>query len=248
MSLLTIVQEASQEIISAHDGGDCVYVNTQCIYPSNGFVQVVVHGIGNTFSVSDNGGAINELESAGMNFTKPDTVLSKLVKAQGLSFQRGIIKSPLVSREALPVAIALVANVSKDVADWLFDNSKIKRNRDFKGMVRKFLEITFDKQAHKDEIVVGVSNKPHKFENVIIISNGRRLIIDPVIADASSVNARVVANLDVKMANIQGLEQRIIYDDEDDWNPADLNLLQVGAPVIAFSKSASVIRRLAGIQ
>ena len=107
------------------------------------------------------------------------------------------------------------------------------------------MQKTFERNAFADELIIGVSLKPHKFENLIILPNNRRLIIDPVMADASSVNARVVANMDVKMADIPGLEQRIIYDDDEDWNHADLNLLQVGAPIIAFSKSADAIRTLA---
>ena len=41
-------------------------------------------------------------------------------------------------------------------------------------------------------------------------------------------------------------DQRIIYDDQEEWTTADLNLLQVGAPAIPFSRSAEVIYRLAG--
>ena len=244
MSLRDTVQAAIEDIISIEDVGDGVYVNTLCIYPSNGFVQVVVRGGENTFSVSDNGGAVNELEVAGVPCTKSDSALGRVIEAQGLIVKDGVIRSPLISREALPVAIALVANASKDLADWLFATSKVKRTRDFKRIVREFLHRTFDAKALNDETIVGASNKPHKFDNLIVLPNGRRFIVDPVIHDASSINARVVANLDVRLAKIDGLEQRIVYDDEEDWRPEDLNLLQVGADVIAFSKSAEVIRRI----
>jgi hypothetical protein len=82
------------------------------------------------------------------------------------------------------------------------------------------------------------SNKAHKFQNVVTLSGGRRLIVDPRSNDASSINARVVANLDVKATNNPTLEQRLIYDDEEAWTAADLNLLQGGAPSIPFSRSA----------
>ena len=247
MSLLTIVQNALTEITAAHVLGDSVLVTTPCMYPSNGFVHVVIHGQGNTFSVTDNGGAVREIEATGIADIKPDKTLANLVRAQGLAVHDGKIVAPLVPLAALPIAIALVANASKEMAEWLFDNSKIKRPRDFKALVKEFLQNTFEKNAFADELIVGVSNKPHKFENLIILPNNRRLIIDPVMADASSVNARVVANMDVKMADIPGLEQRIIYDDDEDWKAADLNLLQVGAPVIPFSRSADAIRNLARV-
>jgi hypothetical protein len=94
-------------------------------------------------------------------------------------------------------------------------------------------------------IIVGHSNKPHKFPNVLKLLGGKRLIVDPVANEASSINARVVANLDVKATEDPTLMQRIVYDDEDDWTPSDLNLLQVGAPVVAFSNVSEVIERLA---
>jgi hypothetical protein len=78
-----------------------------------------------------------------------------------------------------------------------------------------------------------------------VMANVRRLIVDPAVHDISSINARVVANLDVRAVNDPLLEQRIIYDDEEHWTPADLNLLQVGATVVPFSRSSEVIRRLA---
>lgn len=248
MSLLTIIQDAVAEIITVGESGDGVYVNTLCIYPSNSFVQVMIYGNQNEFTVSDNCGAVHELVSAGIEVSKNDGVLNRYVKSQGLTFKYGQIRSPVCSRGELSSAIALVANASKDMADWLFATSKINKNRDIKAIVRSLLQMTFDKSNIKEDgTIVGVSNKPHKFENIIMLPNNRRLIVDPVIRDGSSINARVVANLDVKLANLDGLEQRIIYDDEDDWQPEDLNLLQVGATVVPFSKSAEVIRRVAGL-
>jgi hypothetical protein len=73
------------------------------------------------------------------------------------------------------------------------------------------------------------------------------LIIDAVAHDASSINARVVANLDIKSVGDPLIDQRIVYDDQEEWTPADLNLLQVGAPAIPFSRSEEVIYRLAGV-
>ena len=63
--------------------------------------------------------------------------------------------------------------------------------------------------------------------------------------DPSSINARVVANIDVKLAKYEKLDQRIVYDDGENWSADDLSLLQVGnTPVVPFSKAADVIGRL----
>jgi len=218
------------------------------MYPSNGFVQVIVYGGGDSFRVSDNAGAINELVSAGIDVHRSDGSIARKLKEQGLQVSHAAIVSQVCTRNELPIAIALVANASKDIAEWLFDTARIRPQRDFKALVRAFLDRTFESRAQKDVTIVGGSNKPHRFDNIVITPNGGRLIVDPVIHDHSSISARIVANMDVRNADIPNLEQRIIYDDEDDWNAADLNLLQVGAPVIAFSKSVAVITRLVGAQ
>ena len=92
---------------------------------------------------------------------------------------------------------------------------------------------------------MGKSHKLHRFSNLVSFANGRRLIIDAASFDPSSINARVVANLDVRALNDPKIEQRIIFDDEERWTSADLSLLQVGATVVPFSRSQEVITRVA---
>lgn len=247
MSLISIVKSALDEIVRVGEYAEGVYVTTPCMYPGNSFVQVIVYGAQNTFSVSDNGGAIRELEGTGASVLKTDKILRAFVKDAGLNYKDGSIFAPICSLEELPIAISMVANASKEMADWLFQTTKVKRTRDFKAIVRAFLKSNFENKLLNNGVIVGASNKPHAFENVLVLSASKKLIIDPVILDPSSINARVVANMDVRLAGIEGLEQRIIYDDEDDWHAEDLNLLQVGASVIPFSKSGDVIRRIAGV-
>lgn len=220
-------------------------VTTQVMYPSNGLVQVVVRGGAQTIVASDEGGGVGEARSAGIPVYESDSALGRIVRDQGLSLKDGIIYTPPVPIEAAPLAILHVANASQEVARWLYDHTKIRRTRDFKAMLAAFLRTRFDKSVAHDAVIIGHSNKQHKFANVISFPSGRRLIVDPVVHEASSINARVVANLDVKAIQDPMIEQRIVYDDEEEWSPADLNLLQVGAHVIPFSRSSEVIERLA---
>jgi hypothetical protein len=224
---------------------DGVLVTTHCMYPSNGLVRVLVRGGPNTFVVSDEGGAIDEAMSAGISITQSDGSLGRLVKDQGLLFKNAVIFSPQITVECVPAAVMLVANASKELAQWFFDHSKLRRTQDFRERLATFLERTFSDRVSHDATIIGASNKPHKFANVVSLRDGRRLIVDPVIRDVSSINSRVVANLDVKATNNQTLVQRIIYDDDDQWSASDLNLLQIGAPLIQFSQSSKVIQALA---
>jgi hypothetical protein len=213
-------------------------------YPSNGLVQVRVRGGAETIVASDDGAAFGEAASAGIPIAEHHKSLAYLIFDQGLMLKNGVILTPQLPMETAPAAVLHVANASQEIAHWFFDHSKIKRSRDFKTLLADFLRKSFDNRV-KPELIVGHSNKAHKFGNVLHLLNGKRLIVDPVSHDASSINARVVANLDVRANHDPMLDQRIVYDDEESWTAADLNLLNVGATAVAFSRSAEVIQRLA---
>jgi len=228
-------------IMRIHDG---LRVTTHCMYPSNGLIQVTVRGGTTTIVASDEGGAIGEALAAGIPMRDFSRQLAHRVKDQGLFFKDGVIFTPRMPMEAAPLAVLLVANSSQDIARWLYEHAKIKPTRDFRALVESFLKKTFESKV-APATIIGHSRKPHKFANVISFPSGKRLIVDAVVNDPNSINSRVVANLDVKANNDPLIDQRIVFDDEDNWTPADLNLLQVGAILVPFSRSPEVIGRIA---
>ena len=244
-NLMTIAAAGLAELASITRVEDGIVATTHCMYPSNGLVRVTVRGGGETIVASDEGGALGEALAAGIDVRDYDRTLAHLVREQGLLIQESVIYTPQMPIKAAPLAILLVANTSQEVARWMFDHGKVKRTRDFKRLLFDFLIKRFDERVAHNEIVVGQSNKRHKFANVVDLGHERRLIIDPVSNDASSINARVVANLDVKAIGNPNLIQRIVYDDADEWSAADLNLLQVGAIAVPFSRAGEVIERIA---
>lgn len=216
-------------------------LNTQCLYPNNSYVRVLVMGSGKSYMVSDDGGAINEAINAGANIKSLSKPILKKIERLGLHFKDGALLTPFVDIENLISAITIVANASKDIADSIFENYKINSSIKFKSLIKDILKDKFGNV--KEEKFTGSSNKPHTFEAVISLANGSKLLIDPVSKDANSVNSRVIANLDVKNAEYPNVIQRIVYDDSHDtWNNEDLSLLSVsGVPIFPFSKSESVI-------
>lgn len=220
-------------------------VSTHCMYPSNGLVEVTVRGGRNTFVASDEGGAIGEALSAGIPVRDYSRRVAHIVTEQGLKIDDGVIFTPSMPLDAAPLGVLLVANAAQEVARWLYDHTKMPRTRDFRLVLAEFLKRRFSERLSHNSVIIGHSNKAHRFANVVSFPDGRRLIIDPVTNDPSSINARVVANLDVKAANDPGITQRIVYDDEENWSASDLNLLHVGATTVPFSRSEEVIERVA---
>lgn len=244
MSLYETVVSAMGEVSAITQQQDGIRVRTHCLYPTGSFVQVFVRGGTDTFYVSDEGGAVRQIEEAGAELRNVDKLLNSVVRARGLGIRGGIISTEQCNRESLGVAIALVANTCRDVADWLFENIPVQRQRKFKAIVSEVLRSAYKVHA---EVIVGESNKAHRFENIVALENDRRLIVDAVAHDPNSISGRVLANIDIRNRHYDDIEQRIVYDDSENWKAEDLNLLQVGAPIIAFSKASSVIGRLARV-
>ncbi len=244
MNIICAVNDALSAISFTQEMDGVARISTHCMYPSNSLVSVFVRGGENTFVVTDDGGAIKELTATGIELQHSSRAIDNFVSAQGANYSDGVISSPFATLKELPAAILLIANVSKELAYHLLTHTKIRRKRDFKDLVHQYLSTKFERQRVEQMELVGESNKPHKFENVIILSNERKLIIDPVIRDPASINARVVANMDIRSKKISGVEQRIIYDDEDEsWPASDINLLSIGATTIPFSKADSALEK-----
>ena len=239
------IERAMRDFVSVETIDNGFRVTTHCMYPSNGLVRVVLRGGHETIMATDDGEAVGEALAAGLVLENPDNMLRYLFRNQGLSISSGIIYSPRMPLIDAPVAVVQVANAAKEAAHWLYQHVRVKRNLDFTKLLAEYLEATFvERLSHKRKII-GKSNKPHKFDNVVSFPSGDILIVDPVKNKSSSINARVVANLDVRSLDDPKIHQRIVYDDEDDWSAANLNLLQVGATVVPFSRARDVIQRIA---
>src|SRR4051812_25059667 len=68
--------------------------------------------------------------------------------------------------------------------------------------LRRALEQILDQEFHsrwkRDGRILGASNKIHRIDYVVEIGRDRQLLLDMVVPEASSINAAVVAHLDVK--------------------------------------------------
>jgi hypothetical protein len=224
-----------------------VFVPTHCLYPSNGVVVVVVEGGVAQFRVHDDAGALDELESAGGRVSSTFNVMRSVIRRQGLEVaDSGAIISPFVSADELAATITLVANASKEVAHRLIDSMRPPPRRDFRAELERLLKRQFGIiPLRRHAAVIGSSNKQHRFDYAVQIGEQRQLLLDAVMPESTSINAAVVAHLDVKQAKLPNVIQRIVYDDGEMWSAADLNLLQVGAPAVAFSQASEVLKRIA---
>jgi hypothetical protein len=246
MSFADRVCETMRNFSACRDlGNGDVQVTTHCLYPSNAVVQVTVRSVIGGCFVSDEGGASSETVTAGIELSKSAQArYAQVARKQGLNFFGGVVSAPYVDLQAVPMAVMLVANVSKEIADQIFQHHRVRRGRDFRQLVTSLLRVDL-KQSPREELIAGQSTRTYRFENVFTLPSGRRALVDPVLRDPNSINARVIANLDVHAAANESIAQRIIYDDEDDWETDDLNVLHMtSVPVVPFSKADKAIKDL----
>lgn len=71
------------------------------------------------------------------------------------------------------------------------------------------------------------------------------MLLDAVHNDANAISSAIARNMDVQRLVRHEIEQRIVYDEEEEWRAEDLNLLSLGAKVIPLSEAFAVVARLA---
>lgn len=249
MNLREIVCAALESWPGPAERQNCVVVPTHCIYPSNQIVSVIVSGREREFVVTDQGGALDELISGGGRTFEDLRILRDAAKSQGLSVtDNGTIYSSIVSAEQLAGTIALVANASKEAAHLLIQRGKAVPRKNFREMLARLVEIEHSRGRFLDVAekrkVIGKSTTVHRFDYEIKLPGDKRLLLDTVMPEHSSIASVVSANFDVGQAEMRGVLQRIVYDDEDEWKAADLALLGLSATVVPFANLPSVLNRL----
>lgn len=243
MTACELIRNAFRTLADCQPSEDGACVATHCLYPSNSWVRVRVRGRADEFVVSDEGGAVEEVTSIGLAFPEAERRIKRIARKQGLKVSKGRIYSPPVNKEGLHAAIILVANISKEAAHWGVEHMGFPALRNFREELTRLIDRMVGHEIQHDAHLIGASNKEHRFEHVIRLHE-RLILIDPVMNDASSINAKVVAHLDLRQTMRANLDQRLVYDDRATWQAADLNLLKVGATPVPFSQMPDVLPRL----
>lgn len=245
MTLLQTVSVALARWPAAQLLGNHVLVPTHCMYSSGSIVRVVVEGGRGEFKVHDAGGAIDEFSTVGAVNPKAISILRSHFRDRGIQTDKsGRLVSPAVQTDGLGPAIALIANASREAEDLLFSRWKPKVRRNFRQLLQQMLEAQFAHLKAEPEIE-GASHKQHRFDFGIERGKGGLVLVDAVYNDPNAISSTVLRNLDVSRTEPGRFDQRIVYDDAEEWRAEDLNLLAIGAPLIPFSEAQSVISRLA---
>jgi hypothetical protein len=246
MSILLAVTEAFATWPQPRYSGPTLVVPTMCLYPSNGIVSVYVDGASHEYVVHDGGGAFDQFHAMGWHDATPIGVMRRAVRHKGLEIteEKAVIRRG-VKPDELAGAISLVANASRDAAEYLISTYRPVSRRPLSDQIETLLDLRFPSQWRKEETFVGASNKTHRFDYVVTLHDDQKLLMDIVRPEASSINSVVVGHLDVKNAHPRGLVHRAVYDDQAKWSAENLSLIRVGAIPVPMSNARIALDQLA---
>ena len=247
MTTAAHVADALAPFSTFKEAQDAVAVHTYCLYPDNAVVTVWVRGGPEYgFIASDEGRAIDELTVCNRQILNPDKFLSRFCHREGLVAEQGKIRSRRVTAKGLAGAVSFVANASASAVSRGLELFKVRRQRNLKADLGNLLGLIFPVQDIKKDVrFQGRTTRFYRFESVVELEGHRRLIVDSVTPDGSSINAHAVAHFDIGRLDDDSILQRIVYDDRNNWHwrAADLNLLQMAATIVPFSESEQVLQR-----
>lgn len=246
MSQIEYIHDALQSFLRCVQQEGQIAVPTLCLYPSNSTVTVYVTGGEREVVVSDGGGAMHEIMSHGLPAGhQAQRILSVHCRSNGLKHDDKRIYTDPVPMAAITSAIALVANASSLAAHEALSKIRLRPRRDLREALRLVLEKRFSREQIKHQVpILGGSAKKYKFDTVVDLGADRKLIVDTVVPEASSVNARFVSHMDVAQKDDPLIEQRIVYDQSEEWSGSDLRLLQMAATLVPFEMVGSNLDRL----
>ena len=224
-------------ITTCVEEGNRVAVPTHYFYPSRSsvtvFVSSALHG---HYTVSDNGGAIDIIASHGFDIDDADKFLAPFCREDGLRAVGGQIVTPRIPVSAIAVGVLAVAEATTKAAFHGVHGSKPKGRRDLVRAVRSELALRFKAdRVREGERLAAASNRQYKFDFYVAADGDKTLIVDAVLPDPNSINAKVAAHIDLARLDNAKVIQRIVYDPTAEWHSADLNFLQSVAKTVALT-------------
>lgn len=246
MSITEYVNEALKPFSTYQERHGAVPVTTTCLYPSNAMVTVFVRGGPNGAVVSDDGQAIDELTALNRDIPDADRFLYRFCRQSGMKAEKGVIFSPRIEWRQLSAAIAFVANTSAAAVTAGLQSLKTRRGRDLHKELDDLLFRSFPEDRIKRKFrVVGQSTRSYSLD--IVHVNSHILIVDSVVPDPNSIHSRATAHFDIGRRQDDSIIQHLVYDDEENWKAADLNLLQTVTTIVPLSQAEPVMREYASM-
>ena len=189
MSVHDAIASALADLNWGRGTGRGLWIAAHRPHPSDAPVRVLVQGRMARFVVSDGGGAVDQVESAGIAFGEAVERLQPLAGRQGLLLPNGAIRSPRVPVDGPGAAIVRVADASEEAAPRGMTHLRPAATGSFKDGVDRVVAAFRNADLHRSERATGASNKQHPFEYALRPGGGRPILLEAVHDGHASTSA-----------------------------------------------------------
>jgi transposase-like protein len=245
VSTLEIIRASLADWLSPVTDGAGLVLPIPSAFPSGAMLYLRISVEKNTIVVSDNGATVEELSRACDVSDSAIHQLSRLAKSFGLvSDSRGWLSTKPAPQSHLELQVTLVAEATKSILERLQKLIHAEAKQDYRPALLKDLQLQFGERLSQRVRMPGLE-RSHMFDAVVQLRKDRQLVLDFVQPDANSINAAVVAHLDLKSLQNKEIMQAIVYNSNDNWPSHDLAILQFGAPPVQASALAGFINGIA---
>jgi hypothetical protein len=221
---------------------DGVLVPTPILYPSNGHVVVHVSGGAHTCVVSDRGDALRTARSHSVEIPDVDHWLSITLRGSFLHHSHGQITSGEMKLDDVFAGISLVARAASDAVRYAIDHYKPLEDTIYERTYREMKGKFGTPNVSRETNIAGASNRNYRFDFAAPIGP-RLLVLDTVVPNANSVNAKAIAHIDVGNLKDTAPFHAIVYDNDADWDASDINLLQSAAQLLPIARLSKELGR-----
>lgn len=242
------LEAACQALVRVQTTNLGLEVELPVLYPNGDFATVVVARSDSEFLVHDAGFADMALATSGAVITRKFRErLLALAAHYGCEFSnnRMMMKSPVAQ---LPLAVAVVANASRTIADQLLQmqNQPVFSFR--QEVIERVKKFVGEQRVRANEPVYGRSGTEYSISAVVL---DRRLSAPlayiEAVKDADGVNKKFREFYDISLVPDIYADRIVLYDDNAHLRQGDLILLQDVSNVVRFSDAETRLRPFAEV-
>jgi hypothetical protein len=241
------LEAACRELVSVQRSSLGLEVQLPVIYPNGDLVTVVVTEENGQTIVHDGGFAAMTLATAGVTITKKmrDRIIA-LSKHYGCEFSNERMVR-FAKADELPLAVAVVANASRTIADQLFQTHAQPIFNFRQEVIDRVKTVVGEKRVRENEAVTGKSGTQYQISAVVLDKALRApMAYVEAVKELDHVNKRFREFYDISQLLFEPSPDRIVlYDDKANLRQGDLIILQDVCNVVRFSDAESRFKPLA---
>jgi hypothetical protein len=244
-NLKAVAEAVGRALVETTVKGGSAFISTPLTYPSGAHAVVRIDGTDDRWFVSDDGHGFMEADMMG-GLPTFRRVARPLAERAGVKFDDRCFFVLEVDREAIPGAVVIVSNISKQATErtaFALEERRIAISRD---VFEARLNLAFDPRSIAHQIpVIGASGKEWEIDVGIKTDDRIERLFEFVTPRSASVAAAIMKFTDIRAATSAPKTTAVLSDRAHTEAPLVALLSRVAGAAIDVSDAPEVYRRAA---